>query len=77
MVKIYIDMGCVTDIKWLILYIDMGLQHRERWNSAQFIIQFPRYSTINCMKSLASGAGNISEPWIMSQIRSVCEIMCV
>jgi len=67
-VKIYIDMGCVTDIAWLQLYIYIYRYgtHTDSWNSAQFIIQFPRYSTINCTKSLASGAGNISEPWIMS-----------
>jgi len=54
-----------------------GLQHTDSWNSAHFIIQFPRYSTINCTKSLASGAGKIGEPWIISQIGRVCEVVRV
>jgi hypothetical protein len=53
-------MGCDRDIAWLQLFIDMGLQHTDIWNSAQFISQLSGYSRINYTKSLASGAGNIS-----------------
>jgi hypothetical protein len=54
-----------------------GTSTYDSWNSAQFISQLPGYNRINYTKSLASGAGNISEPWIMSQTRRVCEVVCV
>ena len=36
-----------------------------------------KYSRINSSKSPASGAGNVSEPRLMSQVGKVCEFVLV